>query len=125
MWIEDFHEFCVEELNPLSQEIMNDLLKFEADCLTLQVIYNTISTKGKLTPANQYELRKKLCPSLGYLYPECSTALEKVTNLEGLRDAVKHIEIYHKILSEIPDPEKDDEVASFNFKSLDESIYEA
>ncbi len=35
MWLEDFFMFCRTKLNPLSVEVMEDILKFEADITTL------------------------------------------------------------------------------------------
>jgi V-type H+-transporting ATPase subunit d len=45
LWLEDFYQFCEEHLNPTSQEMMKDLIKFEADFKTIQVIYNSIGNK--------------------------------------------------------------------------------
>lgn len=42
MWLEDFHEYCIAKLNNTSVEILDDLLKFEADMKSIQVVYNTI-----------------------------------------------------------------------------------
>lgn len=41
MWLEDFYWFC-QECNPLTQEVMSDLLKYEADMLTLGIVYNSL-----------------------------------------------------------------------------------
>ena len=51
LWLEDFHQFCVDNLNPTSQEMMKDLIKFEADFKTIQVIYNSIGNKELNTSA--------------------------------------------------------------------------
>ena len=45
LWLEDFYEFCETKLNPTSQTMMCDLLKFEADFKTIQVVYNSIGNK--------------------------------------------------------------------------------
>lgn len=42
MWLEDFHEYCTTKLNSTSTEILDNLLKFEADMKSIQVVYNTI-----------------------------------------------------------------------------------
>jgi V-type H+-transporting ATPase subunit d len=36
MWLEDLHEMC-KGLNSTSQEVLLDLVKFEADCMTIQL----------------------------------------------------------------------------------------
>lgn len=35
MWLEDFHDFCHNNINSTSLELMDDLLKFEADFKTI------------------------------------------------------------------------------------------
>lgn len=69
--------------------MMCDLLRFEADFKTIQVIYNSIGHKDLNTQAKITEARKKLCPALGYLYPDSKTALLNATSLDHLRDAVR------------------------------------
>lgn len=51
LWLEDFYEFCERELNPTSWAMMQDLLKFEADFKTIQVIYNSIGNRELNTAA--------------------------------------------------------------------------
>lgn len=45
LWLEDFYEFCTTRLNPTSTEMLEDLIKFEADFKTVQVVYNSIGNK--------------------------------------------------------------------------------
>lgn len=45
MWLEDFYDFCETKLGDTSKELMLDLLKFEADLKTVQVVYNSIGNK--------------------------------------------------------------------------------
>jgi len=35
IWINEFHKYCMENLNGNSQLFMDDLLKFESDCMTI------------------------------------------------------------------------------------------
>lgn len=35
IWLSEFHKYCMENLGDVSREIMNDLLKFESDCMTI------------------------------------------------------------------------------------------
>lgn len=60
---------------------MCDLLKFEADFKSIQVVYNSIGNKELNTAAKITEARKKLCPALGYLYPDSKTSLLNATTL--------------------------------------------
>lgn len=103
-WLEQFYEFIMTKCNQETQLFMDDLLKFEADCMTIQVIYNSIGNKELNAPAMRGERRRKLCPALGYLYPQCEDSLSKASTLDALREAVKHIEEYNTLLRDVPDP---------------------
>jgi len=35
IWISEFHRYCMYNLNGTSKLILNDLLKFESDCMTI------------------------------------------------------------------------------------------
>lgn len=61
--------------------MMKDLIMFEADFKTIQVIYNSIGNRELNTTAKIFEARKKLCPALGYLYPDSKTALLSATTI--------------------------------------------
>lgn len=86
--------------------MMQDLLRFEADFKTIQVIYNSMGNRELNTIAKIQQARKKLCPSLGYLYPDAKPALMNATNIEQLRDAVKGVGNYADIVSQAADPTK-------------------
>lgn len=45
VWLTELFEYCEEKINPKSAEVMMDILKFESDCQTIQIIYNTIGNK--------------------------------------------------------------------------------
>ena len=45
IWLTEFSKFCNLQLDGASKEIMNNLLKFESDCMTIQIIYNSIGNK--------------------------------------------------------------------------------
>jgi V-type H+-transporting ATPase subunit d len=85
LWLEDFYEWCKTHLNPTSRDIMEDLLKFEADVKAIQVVYNSIGNRELNNAAKVQEARKKLCPSLGYLYPDAKPYLMNATTVEQLK----------------------------------------
>ena len=85
IWFEHFFLFC-QELNPTTQEIMTDLLKFEADCQAIQIVYNSLAYEYNNL---QEEERKKVIPSFGYLYPEITSQMVKASSLEMLKDVLK------------------------------------
>lgn len=35
IWLNEFHKYCMDNLSDVSKEVMDDLLKFESDCMTL------------------------------------------------------------------------------------------
>ena len=35
IWLQEFHKYCMDNLSDVSKEVMDDLLKFESDCMTL------------------------------------------------------------------------------------------
>lgn len=70
MWLEDFQHFCEKNLSGESQRMMLELVDFEADMKTLQVIYNSIGNKEMQSAPKVIHLRKQLCPAAGLLYPD-------------------------------------------------------
>jgi len=123
MWLENFYSFIQKECGSMTKEVMGDLLNFEADFKTIQVIYNSIGNKDLTSIASRTTTRKRLCPSLGYLYPDCEKALVEVTTLDSLKAAVVGISTYGELLKEAPDPTKKEEYNP-NAKSLDDLMYE-
>jgi V-type H+-transporting ATPase subunit d len=63
IWLEHFYFFCLS-LNSTTKEMMEDLLKFEADCQAIQIVYNSLAYDY-----NQFqeEERKKLIPFFGII----------------------------------------------------------
>lgn len=123
LWLEDFYEFCQTKLNATSRAMMCDLLKFEADFKTVQVVYNSIGNKELNTTAKITEARKKLCPALGYLYPDAKTSLLNATSVEQLKEAVRGVAGYAELVNEAPDPSKKEDY-SVAQKSMDDIMYD-
>ena len=103
--------------------MMEDLLKFEADFKTIQVIYNSIANRELNTIAKVQEARKKLCPSLGYLYPDAKPLLMNATTVDQLREAVNGVGNYGDLVYQAADPTKKEENA-VSQKSLDDLMYD-
>lgn len=85
IWFEHFYLYC-QTLNPTTCEMMTDLLKFEADCQAIQIVYNSLAYDF-----NQFqeEERKKVIPSFGYLYPEVTAQMIKASSLDMLKEALQ------------------------------------
>ena len=79
---------------------MADLLKFEADCQTIQIIANSIMVGGMPNSVNREMERRKYISKVGYLYPERDEKLRNVSDLRSLLSAVECTP-YEKILSAV------------------------
>jgi len=122
LWLEDFFAFCEEHLSATSQDFMLDILKFEADFKTIQIIYNSIGNRELSSADQRGSKRRRLCPSLGYLYPDCEKSLVDSSSLDQLREAVKGINGYYELLKDAPDPSKREEFGP-QTTSLDDLMY--
>ena len=47
---------------------MSDILKFESDCMTIQIIYNSLDIKGLSDARGREGERKKYINNLGIIY---------------------------------------------------------
>lgn len=98
IWLNELFEFCDTQLAETSREVMGDLIKFEADCQTLQIIANSLVIGGGMTNTVDRELnRRKYISKIGYLYPERDEKLRSVNDLRMLVQAVEATP-YEKIL---------------------------
>jgi vacuolar-type H+-ATPase subunit C/Vma6 len=123
IWISEFHKYCMSKLNDTSKTIMNDLLKFESDCMTIQIIYNSIDIKGLSDARGREGERKKYINSLGYLYPDRDRELTEADSFEKLRDAVRGFPYEQMInqVTDVPNKEKASEFSSSG-KSIGKSF---
>lgn len=85
IWFEHFYHYC-RTLNPTTCEMMTDLLKFEADCQAIQIVYNSLPYEF-----NQYqeEERRKVIPFFGNLYPEITELMIKANSLDMLKEILQ------------------------------------
>ena len=60
---------------------------------------------------------------MGYLYPDCKTALLNSTSVEQLKEAVRGIPGYAEVINESPDPSKREDYSVVQ-KSLDDIMYD-
>lgn len=123
MWLEDLHEMC-KSLNSTSQEVLLDLVKFEADCMTIQIIYNSLNNPDLNKQSERESGRRSLCPNIGYLYPDYEIQLNKVYDLQTLRQAVDSFPLYKDMLARVADPSNENEMKSPDMKTLDDIMYE-
>ena len=103
IWLADFHKFCVDNLpGDVSVQVMDDLLKFESDCMSIQIIYNSINIQGLSDARGREVERRNYINSLGYLYPDRNAELNQADSFEKLKGAVKGFE-YEAMLEKVTD----------------------
>ena len=100
IWLKEFHTFCIENLNDTTSQIMDDILKFESDCMTIQIIYNSIGNKELVGAKGKETERKKYINDFGYLVPLKSEDLNKADTFEKLKLAVSPYE-YSAMLDQV------------------------
>jgi len=113
IWLAEFHRYCMA-LGDVSKAVMDDLLKFESDCMTIQIIFNSIDIKGLSDSRGREGERRKYINNLGYLYPDRDRELTDADSFEKLKDACKGFE-YERMLqqvSDVPSREKASEFSS-------------
>jgi vacuolar-type H+-ATPase subunit C/Vma6 len=106
IWITEFHRFCMSNLDDTSKDVMDDLLKFESDCMTLQIIYNSFDIKGLSDARGRENERKKYINNLGYLYPDRDKELTEADNFEKLKEACRGSP-YERMLHNVSEAGKD------------------
>ena len=83
-YLEDFHQFCLE-LGGVDEEVMAEILQFEADRRTINITINSFGTELSKDD------RSKLFPCIGRLYPEGSARLSKVDDYDQVRSTCDQI----------------------------------
>jgi len=122
IWLAEFHKFCMENLpGDTSRAVMDDLLKFESDCMTLQIIYNSLDISGLSDARGREVERRNYINSLGYLYPDKDAELNNADSFEKLKQAVQGYE-YEHMLNQVSDGARG---AEFNAagKSIDDVMF--
>ena len=64
--------------------MMSDLLKFESDLMTIQVIENSRNYSQLVSARGREAERKKYISKVGYLYPDRSERLSNVQDFKSL-----------------------------------------
>jgi V-type H+-transporting ATPase subunit d len=96
-YLEDFHRFVNEEpglKGTPTQEVMSEVLAFEADRRSINITLNSFGTE--LSKAD----RKKLYPNFGRLHPEGTLMLSRADDAEGVRIAVDGVSDYREMMDQ-------------------------
>lgn len=89
IWLHEFYDWCEVNLNETSAEVMMDLLKFEADMMTIQIIANSLSFRDLSDAKGREVERKKYISRVGYLYPSRDDLLSKVNDFKAMMIALE------------------------------------
>lgn len=125
IWIIELYNYVNLHLNDASQTIMNDLLRFESDCQTIQIIYNTIGNKQLAGASTKYSERAKYINNIGYLMPDRARQLGEADDMRKLKEAVAPYNEYKVMLDDIGEIEGESNELNSSVKSIDEVMYEA
>lgn len=90
-YLEDFHHFITTNSSTAgtpTEEIMTDILEFEADRRSINITLNSFGTELSKTD------RKKMYPALGKLHPEGTLMLSRADDAEGVRIAIDGVHDY-------------------------------
>ncbi|TIC27939.1 vacuolar ATP synthase subunit D [Wallemia mellicola] len=93
-YLEDFHAFA-QTLEEPTASIMTKLLAFEADRRAINITLNSFGTE--LTK----EMRSKLYPEIGRLYPAGTNVLARADDFDQVRAACESIPEYHQMFDGI------------------------
>lgn len=122
IWLAEFHKYCMDNLpGDSSRSIMDDLLKFESDCMTIQIIYNSTDIRGLFDARGREVERRNYINSLGYLYPDKDQELNQADTFDKLKAAVKGYE-YEHMLAQVSESDKEGGFSSQG-KSIDDVMF--
>jgi V-type H+-transporting ATPase subunit d len=126
IWLTELYDYCEDMINPQSAMTMMDILKFESDCQTIQIIYNTIGNKDLAGPKGRYGERRKYINRIGHLYPDRDNELSNADDFRKLQDAVAPYSDYSHMLDEVTNVGGDDgnEFSSAS-KSIDDVMFDS
>lgn len=122
IWLNDFHEFCMTQLEETSRAVMDDFLKFEGDYQLIQIISNGLMVYGSNT-VNRDQDRKKYTSKVGYLYPDREDKLKGVSDFAGLVQALDGT-MYADVLKDVSSGDDRNEAESSEL-SLDDAMLRA
>jgi len=104
IWLQEFYAFC-SNLGGETAQQMCELLEFEADQMSIRIMVNSFETL--LNDPTEREIRQKLFPSIGSLYPEGIAAFAKVTDMAELGAVLSKFPRYAEVYDEASRDEKD------------------
>jgi len=113
-WIEDFYQF-VQGLGGETADLMGNLLSVRADTNAINITLNSFGTPLN-EPVMRMSDRKRLYPSIGYLYPAGTSMLADVSDEDGLGRVLERFPQYSSIWNV--------HIGGGQDKSIDDAFYE-
>ena len=101
---------------------MDDILKFESDCMTIQIIYNSIGNKDLTGVKGRESDRKKYINNFGYLYPGKDAELTAADSFDKLKKAVTPYE-YAAMLDQVGDIDANNNEFNSSNLSIDDVMF--
>lgn len=108
-YLEDFYEY-VKSLGGATADLMEDILRFEADRRAINITLNSFGTELVK------EDRDGLYPTFGILHPEGIAALSRASDEEGVRASVELYSEYREIFNRAQDGSKSLEDCFFEYE---------
>ena len=124
IWLKEFYKFCTNELNGMSSHYMKELLSFESDLMTLQVISNSLSYSGLVDARGRESGRKKYISNIGFLYEDRMERLSSVTDFKSLIQAVEFTP-YEDMLKQVSVADNERNEAEAQGATIDEVMLTA
>ena len=115
LYLEDFHCFC-ESIGDDTAAIMGEILQARADQRAINITLNSFGTPLN-EPSMRNTDRKRLYPSIGFLYPAGTAKLAEAADEGQLGQAVGHFPVYREIWAVHQNESVDD-------RSIDDAFYE-
>ena len=117
-YLEDFYQFCQNELPSPTDEIMARLLEFEADKRTINICVNSLETELSV------EEKLKMLPSIGLLASNESVKhqLASSSDLDSLQVLITSVGAYSSFFNDSPGSATTS--TGTGSKSLEDSFYE-
>jgi len=120
LYLEDFYYFCME-LGGDTATVMGDLLKAKADQRAINVTLNSFGTplnEASMRDGDGWPTRKSLLPSIGFLYPQGTAELVKVSDEASLGQALDRVGGVYAAIWQVHVNE------GVNDKSIDDAFFE-
>ncbi|CCH59454.1 hypothetical protein TBLA_0B06300 [Henningerozyma blattae CBS 6284] len=92
-YLQDFNNFVTEKLPAPANEIMSELLAFEADRRSINISLNSLQSDDI-----DSNLKRQLLPEFGKLYPIETNRLIEANDFELIRTAINNVQEYKGIL---------------------------